>query len=427
MGRRYRKFKNSRFVELLGLLLFSAFSFTFLYCLQGDLLSEAQYVFSKGVTSYTLLPGAIIITIVLLIIQWITKTLLRFDDSYYMLSYFPSCLVLALITGIDEGFLLNPEIETLYWLVPLVLLVYAIIVLFISKLVMRENPNANKYIHKPIWLNCIILLCMFLYVGSYANNNDIFTYELKVERLLLNGEYKEATEVGNKSLRSSRRLTELRLYALAKANCLGDKLFDYPQYYGTKGLIDLSDSLSPLYRITSRDICKSMSFIPVDSTTEEIFLETSYRVQDSLNVLSKNVASEDDNAVHIDSLCSIMNPKMVESYYLSYLLLDKDLDRFCSVVELDSSNVLPKAYGEAVVLAFEQHLDSISTNKLDASILENLYKVVDTLTINERKEYMEMKYSITNDVERMNKLRRKYGNTYWWYYEYSDSVLNPTY
>ena len=56
-------------------ILFILFSFCYLFCLQGEILAEAQFVYSKGVTSYNILIGAIVISVVLQIIQWVRATM----------------------------------------------------------------------------------------------------------------------------------------------------------------------------------------------------------------------------------------------------------------------------------------------------------------------------------------------------------------
>lgn len=69
--------------------LFALFSFTYLFCLQGDLLAEAQYVFSGGVTTYYRGTGAVIITAVLMAMQWGLNKLTRLEGRFFAVSYFP--------------------------------------------------------------------------------------------------------------------------------------------------------------------------------------------------------------------------------------------------------------------------------------------------------------------------------------------------
>ena len=84
-------------------LLFSAFSFIYLYLFQGDVLGALHYSLSQGKTHYSPLAGAIIITLVLLIFRWGINGLLGLKGSVRSLSYFPSCLLLGVLTDVNRS------------------------------------------------------------------------------------------------------------------------------------------------------------------------------------------------------------------------------------------------------------------------------------------------------------------------------------
>ena len=240
--------------------------------MQGDLLAEAQYVYSEGITTYSILPGALIITFILLLIQWVTGLMLPFKDSYYAISYVPSCILLAIATNIDEKMLANSSFGNLVWILPILLCVYIFIVHLLYKVCSLENVNHKSITNRPVWINSLVLLVLFVFVGAYSNTNDILAYELKTERLIYEGEYDEAARVGGKSLRSSRRLTELRMFALANTGRLGERMFNYPQYYGAEGLLDISDTLPNIYRVSSSDVCNAIGIYPEDNITTREYL-----------------------------------------------------------------------------------------------------------------------------------------------------------
>ena len=73
-----------------------------------------------------------------------------------------------------------------------------------------------------------------------------------------------------------------------------------------------------------------------------------------------------------------------------------------------NSDSLPKAYGEAVLLLPDS--------------CDSLRIMADTALISQYKEYNLLKSEYTNPTERINKARRKFGKTYWWYYDFSDKV-----
>jgi hypothetical protein len=164
--------------------------------MQGDLLAEAQYVYSEGMTTYSPLAGAFIITFILLIIQWVIRIILPFNENYYALSYFPSCMLLAILVSIDESILVNFSWGNLVWILPIILCAYLLMVYLLYKVTSLENVNNITKTDRSVWINSLMLLVMFVIVGGSANTNDIFTYELKTERLICEGRYDKAASVG---------------------------------------------------------------------------------------------------------------------------------------------------------------------------------------------------------------------------------------
>jgi hypothetical protein len=426
VDRGFKKKGAPKLLRIVNGVFFSVFSFVFLYCVQGELLSEAQSVYSNGLTTYSLLPGALIITFILMLVQWFVTSVFNFNDDYYALSYFPSCLLLGILTSIDVEVLANFTLGNLVWVLPLILLLYVGVLFFLKKISFVRGVNIQKNYAKSLWVNALILLVMFISVGSYANNNDVFTYELKTERLIIEGEYDEALEVGKKSLCTSRKLTELRMFALAKNGTLNDKMFDYPQYYGADGLLDISDTLSRLYRFSSKDICAEIGLFSDSGMSTREYLERAYYIVDSLKFNDEAITeSTDTTNVHEN-----INAQMAMDYYCAYLLLDKNIEKFCSLLDSFETKALPKVYGESVLLAYENRTDSIVENQselLCMTSMQRLYELIDKDVLKQREEYLSIKDSLADSVECMNRLRRKFGNTYWWYYDYSQQVSNPVY
>jgi hypothetical protein len=222
---------------------------------------------------------------------------------------------------------------------------------------------------------------MFLIAGSIPNTTDTYHYELKVERLILEGNNEEACHVGEKSIKSSKRLTEIRMYALAKTGQLGEKIFEYPQYYGTNGLLDINDKDS-IYRLKLDDICTSIGAI-CGSTI-------------------KNTQTYLKKVINTDTLCT----DIAIEYYLCYMLLDKNLKDFSYNIYKyynPDKTRLPKAYQEA--LLYKADLEGDSLNFIDKEIYAKF------------REYKQLKAENLDQIKRKNKTRRIFGKTFWWYYE----------
>ena len=370
--------KTAGFIRYSCALLFMLFSFCYIFFLQGEILAEAQFVYSKGVTSYDILIGAIIITVILQIVQWIVSMLSRLPSRAHALSYLPSMLLLAMLTDVNEEAIEHFSFGAWVWVTPCILVAYILLVIFVKK-VDHDNSVDSRGIKSQIYPNFVILFLLILCVGVIPQTTDVYHYELKTERLILAKDYEGAAAVGKKSLRATARLTQLRMYALSKQDLLAENLFDYPQYYGSKGLLDIADT-SSLERFTTQDICFHLG----------AFCGKSIQTADRYYRLMLG-----------DSICN----QHTADYYLCSLLLDKKLPEFL--------RQLPRYYDLSDSIAYE------SLPRAYREALLQTGKKTDFDTDARFRDYNELKASLKDETERINKTHREFGNTYWWYYDYS--------
>ena len=356
------------------------FCFLYIYFLHGEILNEAQFVYSKGITVYHPVISALIISGVLQIIQWLITRFIHLPSRWYALSYFPSILLFTMLADIDGTTIAHFTFGSWVWSAPLLVIIYALIVYYF----MSNKNTYNDYeltITESLYPNHIILLVMILVAGSVPRSKDVYLFELKTERLVHERKYDEAVQVGERSLKANKRLTQLRMFALAKQDELGERIFDFPQYYGTKGLLDINDRDS-VYRISVDDICRGIGAMPGAS------IKTTKRYLDLMTTSD-----------------SLRTPMAID-YSLCYLLLDKKLDEFCSEVFVyynpDRSR-LPKAYQEALI--YKADIDGDSLTFIDKEIADNF------------RLYKQIKAENLDSTKRSNRSRRAYGNTFWWYYE----------
>ncbi len=347
--------------------------------MQGDLLAEAQFVLSQGLTLYSLLAGAITITVVLQIVQWVVTRMLHFNSQYYSLSYLPSLLLLAMLTNITHNDLYNFTFGYWTWILPLILLVYVILVF-----AFRGRSSLTRSIYDLLWRNYVLLFAMMLICGAIPRTNEVCHYELSVERHIMQQDYQGALSVGRGSLHTTRRLGELRMYALSKQGLLPECLFDYPQEYGADGLLQVTDQDST-YRYTPLNICHSFGVVPklTPATTTQKYL------------------------LYVNSVDTLRTPT-TQDYLLCYLLLQKDLKLFEYYLKQfypqSPSTQLPRAYREAVV-----YINNVYGGNLQYSIPADCS--------NRFAQYRQHKIEIAEPVARANLIRRDFGNTFWWYYE----------
>lgn len=382
--------------------LFMLFSFCYLFFLQGEILAEAQFVYSKGITTYNLFVGAVIITVVLQIVQWIVGLASRLPSRWHALSYLPSMLMLAIVTDVDKAAMAHFSFGPWKWIAPLILCVYVLLVLFANRVDGGYNGAAHD-LKSQLYPNYIILFFLILAVGSTPQTSDVYHFELKAERLILNQDYEAATRVGEKSLKTNRRLTQLRMYALSKLGQLPERLFEYPQYDGSRGLLDVTDTLDS-YRVNVHRICLHLGAFCGKSIHST---ERYYELMLADSVWNQHTAD----------------------YYLCSLLLDKNLKEFQRQLPKyydlsdsipDAYNRLPKAYREALLL--QGNREQALQGKLVMGT-DTLATFTDADFIQQFKEYNETKKSFSDPIERVNKTHRLFGKTYWWYYDYSDQAV----
>ena len=287
-------------------LLFSAFSFIYLYLFQNDVLGALHYSLSQGKTHYSPLAGAVIITLVLLIFRWGINGLLGLKGPVRSLSYFPSCLLLGVLTDVDYSLYHGGNFADKWlWLLPLLLIIYVGVV-FALRRIRRHWLDHEGSVVGQINSNLAILLALCLMTACIGNSDINFHHELAIESAIRKKDYNAARRVGYESLEPSRTLTVLRTYALSREGTMGDHLFEYPQHYGSDGLLFASFSQETL-RMNADSLYNYLGAKPraTESTTD--FLARICRDE-----VGKHTALD---------------------YYLNALLLDKKLDRFASVVE----------------------------------------------------------------------------------------------
>ncbi|MBR4366850.1 MAG: hypothetical protein IKP43_08735 [Bacteroidaceae bacterium] len=368
--------------------LFILFTFFYLYRIQGDLLAEAQFVFSKGVTTYHRLIGAVIITAVLYLLQWIVNLLTRVPNRWYALTFFPSFLTLTVLTDINTKILDDFSFGNWTWIYPVLMVLFFVLMFFLSNMPPENTDDADGTMASFLWPNYLTMAAMIAVSASIQGTNDVYHYELRAETLIMEGEYQEAAKVGATSLVTSPRLIELRAYALSKDGKLGDMLFTYPLDSAGKQLILIGDSMTH-HRFTYQDICK------------ELGAKCGRNIHTSAGYLKVMVAN--DTLKHKDE-------KRLADYYLCTLLMEKNLSVFADslmAMRIFSDSLtskykdMPRAYREAAFLAQNHLIDYIDEE------MEQRYD-----------EYCKLRDSYDDAVERKNYLRRQFGDTYWWYFDY---------
>ena len=368
-------------IRMMCAIVFVLFTWGWLYFFQADALAMTQHVMSGGLTHYNRLVGAIIITAVLMILQYIVNGATKLNKRFHALTYVPSMLLLAMLTDVSQTIDKGISLSRSFGLVAFFAVAWVVLIFFV-----RQYENVVKEFHIPffsrsMWLNMLMMVAMITCVAWIGNTNAVFQYRMKVEGHLMRGEYHQARKVGQKSLESDADLMMLRMYALARCNELGEHLFEYPITGNSSQILPTSGKTKMLLCPTD-SIYKFMGARPAVPMEPDRYLAMLQR-RDSVN----NMAIAD--------------------YLLCGYLIDKQLDRFAQEIPryYPMKANLPKHYCEALAL--------YAHSRSNPSVVYQVPEVEENYA-----NYQEMKRQYRDPKERKTRVSEEYRGTYWYYYDF---------
>lgn len=374
--------RNGTCVAMTLSAIFLLFTGVYVFSYQQDTLALTQYVLSKGTTVYSPVIGGSILFIVLAMLQFTVGQFMRRKPlCIYALSCFPSFYLLAMLGDFDPSRSFSPW-GWLTILMPIAAVVWWLTVCFLGEYLRYRIPDGkgSAYIIRMYAINFSLMVAMMLFVGVASNSDDIRHYRLRMERLLMHGEYAGALEVGVKSEKSDPGLTMLRVFALAHEGRLGEDLFTYP-VSGTSA--DMVPALSDnrLAMLSPDSVYHLLGAIPRKNQT----------TQDFLNSIVKSGQAT----------------PAVTDYLLCGMLIDRRLDAFVSLLQKTRKidDTLPRHYREALILYTHRRANPIVVYR---------NTVMDT----DYEDMQKLEAQAKTPSERRLKIHDQFSGTYWEYFDY---------
>ena len=378
-------------IRVMCAIVFVVFSFAWLYFFQADLLMMTQHVLSDGLTQYSPLTGALLLTALLMVLQLVIYALFKLKKRSHALTYVPSMLMLALITDVSQR-INGDDMHPWSWFTPVVVIFVWLLLVGLAKLLQEiEDDRDYGILSRPMWINMLLMSLQIMFVAWMGNTNAVFHYRMKVEGLLAEGRYEKALRVGQKSLESDRHLLMLRMYALARENALGERLFEYP-------ITGTSADILPTNGRTA------MTFSPVDSLWRFLGARPSQPMEPMYYL---GLLESRNSTASSDSTASRTSVSPIADYRLCGLLIDRELDRFAREVQkyYQLDDRLPRHYREALVLYAHSRANPIVVYS-------------HPVTEEDWRNLQELESQYPNATERRVKVEEHYRGTYWYYYEY---------
>ena len=380
---RYREDGSATVVRTVCAIVFLLFVAIYVFFYQEDTLALTQHVLSGGATMYSRVIGGGIITIVLALLHFsVAKLMQRKPLCIFALSCFPSLYILAMLTDFDSSRSLSPWG---WWaiLMPLVGPIWWGLVYFLGELLRYrypDNSHEEGYMARTLGCNFFILAAMMIGVGLTTTSNDVTHYRLRMERLLMHGEYSKALEVGKASDKADASLTMLRVFALAHEGRLGDELFKYPVRGTSASLVpELADG--KMLMLSPDSVYRLLGAIPRKGQTSTAYF----------------------NAI----IKSGQATKAAIEYQLCGMLIGKNLDGFVSLLmkthKIDDS--LPRHYREALILY---------THRRSSPKVVYRNTVMDT----DYDDMQRLEAETKSPGERRIQVYKQFSGTYWEYFDY---------
>ena len=361
-------------------LVFVVFSFLWLYFFQADVLYVTQHALSGGQTRYDRLWGAVLITLVLGLLQSGVYRLVRLNKRAHALTWFPSMLLLAVLTSASPDIDLHFTFGSWQWLFPLLVALWLVGVWMAYNAEANESFASSGLFSRRMWINLLTMALMACGVAVCSNTNAVFHFRTHAEVALLYGDDDEALRVGQRSLETDGHLMMVRMYALSRKGQLGERLFTYP-------VVPSSEVMLP-----TTPAARLMIY-PIDSLYRHLgaIPRSDMRPMDYLQALFRTGQAK---------------PAAVD-YLLCGYLIDRDLDSFASEIgrHYAINDSLPRYYREALVLYTHQRHHPVLVYQ--DSVLDVDYQ-----------DFRKLEAECPSENERKGKMLEKYADSYWCYYSY---------
>ncbi|MBR5592649.1 MAG: hypothetical protein IKW46_01120 [Bacteroidaceae bacterium] len=366
--------------------LFAVFTFLFVGVYQAPLLEAFYNEVATGKLDYNpWLVGGVVSLVLTLLALWL-NSFAKLRREWTALAYLPSALLLAFITDVDRCLYTGAGFSYSWiFIFALGLAFYGFIAFVLRRILFEKIKDVTMVTNRVLWRNMMLLVLMMCLVGTLSNGDGDFKRETLTMSRFNNGDFDGALRVGKNSLEASRELTAMRAYILASENALGEHFFEYPQYYAAEGL------LPPQQRTSSLVPDSVYSLLGAAPSMDEVATDYFARI------------------VSTDSVTNV-----AQDYYFMSLLLEKRLIEFkenvLALYGAANADSLPKHYREALMLY---------TDIADPA--EEQTFVINDASMRERFGAMRAEEAKHSDAfVRGNYVRLQFGDTYWWYYLYSN-------
>lgn len=384
--RPYLEIAKKKRVHAALCVLFASFLFFYFSGLQSDVIAFVAYRL-HGWENTSPFWTAIALTAILLVLHRIVRLFFYFRDRHYVLSFIPSAVAAVLLTAFVPT-------TNVFSLVCCALALAAFVAIHVVDKKRRHKDAARvrfRWVPRITWY-LMWMAGLNIFVGLASNGDVNFHTELRLARLLNAGDYEAAARMPL-ALHPTRRQIALKAYALSHtANGVADGLFAQPMPALTHADLFLHTADETYIPFQAQKIFAYLGVKPMRGEADSVFQRRllTYRP------------------------FALMPPS--REYYLCGLLLDRDIDAFYQSLAANwlytDRHDLPQSWCEALIL-YNRLRKPKTPIYANPNLDQNL------------SDFLDYQRTLTDPTEQSHALASLYGNTYWWYYFYSQLQRAP--
>jgi len=385
--------RTASFLTVACVLCFVVYSLYIYMGEQRDIVALAHYITSGGDTLDSIFISALLGTLLAALPSVLLLRFFPFPIRLKAVATLPSFVILGILTGARMQSIQDSDIHLPVFSGCMMMTVA--IALCVASLSLREDHAEHNTVPHYMCSNVVILSLGVLMSIIVSNHNRELHDQLLVERLMHQGDTRQALDVGTDYTVQNRNITAMHALALSREGRLADELFSQP---GLKGSESLIPDTAPACRIylapcmVARHI--QAAIMPGARMSTARFLEKAMEMRQQ--------AMADTLRMQQDSL----SIQPLADYYLCSLLLDRKLSEFVRRLPqfYAISDSMPRHYREAYILAQRRHIN-------DGTVLED-EEITTAIT-----DFIQIMAKNAKDSRQQRKVcLDMYGGTYWSYY-----------
>ena len=268
--------KNIYFpIRLVCGIIFCLFSLIYFGLYQAEVMAAVQRIASEGRTHYYPVLGALIITFVLQLLQWMLYRITNLYKRFHFITNVPSFVVLFYLVSILEG-----NNSYWIWLAPLILIIWIITVMFCRNLQVLEDKDKSSWFSSHTMLFNLVAMLLLMFATATITGVTEDQYEKCHTEWVLTQNVYSFTAQRDTIIHTNQKDIDNHLMQLLMEKRLHDFVRTLPRYY---------DVTQPIPRSYAEALVLNMSL----TKHPQVYWEGRYEGQ-SLNAEYKNFVHSSD-------------------------------------------------------------------------------------------------------------------------------------